>query len=61
MLQGLEPGQVYEIRTVSVDGEYFNHSDTEEVSTADWRSLKTMLGVNTATPPADIGMSVHGL
>lgn len=31
VLRGLDPGTVYEIRTVSVDGEYYKHSDIEEV------------------------------
>ena len=33
VLRGLDPGMVYEIRTVSVDGEYYQHSDIEEVGT----------------------------
>jgi len=33
ILRGLDPGQVYEIRVVSVDDKYYTHSDTEEVET----------------------------
>ena len=34
VLRDLEPGMVYEIRTVSVDGVYYQASDIEEVGAA---------------------------
>ena len=40
ILRGLEPNQLYEIRVVVVDGEYFTESDPEEVEMYAGKSIK---------------------